>query len=61
MIVLAEDRLVVADAMIDARQPRAIILMAQLIREEVVLRAVADSGDIRQWIIFDQVCGHRID
>ena len=47
VIVLAEDRLVLTNAMIDTRQPRAIVLMPQLVREEVVLGAVAYSCDVR--------------
>ena len=55
VIVLAEDRLIRADAMIDTREPRAIVLMSQLIREEVVLCAVRDARDVRQRIELDQV------
>ena len=61
MIVLAEDRLVLTDAMIDPRQPRAIILVSKLVREEVILRAVAYSRDVRQRIELDQVRGDGID
>ena len=61
VIVLAEDRLVRTDAMIDARQPAAIILMSNLVREEVVLCSVCYSCDVRQRIEFDQVRSDRID
>src|SRR5207244_11145785 len=61
VIVLSEDRLLGADPMIDARQPGPVVLMPNLIREEVVLRAIRDSRNIRQGIILNQRRSHRLE
>src|SRR6266404_2495772 len=54
VVVLSKDRLFVANAMIDAGEPRAVFFVANHIREIVALRAIVSSGGIRQRVELKQ-------
>src|SRR5260221_3693549 len=61
VIILAKDKLLIADAMIKASEPGAGFLMPNQIRAIITLGAISSARKVRQRVILDQRHGDGIE